>query len=268
MTPKVYIPYLVSTLPTTGAEQPPPPFQWAGDVHAISFPVPTDRATAPAEVLKMNWYDWGRSNNVRRPDPYYLNMVFRYRPGEPRATFRDERRPLLLFNEPEYSLQAGMTPSGVADGMHIYRDYPGEVFGCGYGYQYFDQFTQAQEIYLERYGRRPYLDGVHMHVYVSPWANLEAERPLLRRWREWAGARPIIVSEYGWMPYTSADPAWLRDRVPELVALIQEELDPWRMFWFSWRMADSSQDVPGVSWQMTNAADGPIGQGWRSVVGV
>lgn len=254
-------------LPYVANQQQASTFRWLGDVHAITFPVAADRETAAPAARRMNWYDWGRSNWADEPDSGYLNMVWKQVSDSP-AAFRDEKRPLLLFNEPEYYQQANMSPEQVADGLHLYQDYPGELYGCGYGYHYFAQFQVALDTYRQRYGGEPRLDGLHLHVYFTPWSNLDAERPLFRRWREWADGRRVLVTEWGVLPSASVDPAVLRDRIPALWRVIEEELQPFRAFWFSWRMQDTSEDTGDIRWQQTNAADGVIGQGWRQLAGV
>ena len=252
-------------LPILGAEQ--EEFRWAGGVHAITFPSPADRASAPGGIQKLNWYSWGRNNNDGYDD-LYVPMVWKY-DGET-ASIQADGRPLFLLNEPDYATQANMTDEEVAAALLAYQDWEGEIFGLGYDFRNFDRFRSALEMAEDTQGGPVRLDGIHLHCYFSPFAAPEGYRPALRNWRQFADRHsiPVIVSEWGWFPYTWVPPQWMADNLATVARIIQEELDPLKMFYFSWRMPDDTQNTPGVDWRLTNAADGIIGQAWRELAGV
>ena len=228
--------------------------------HGITFPAPADRPTAPAYIQTLPWYDWGRSN--LHPAGDYWNMVWAQR-NRTRRRFANEAAPLLLLNEPEYSWQANMSPAQVADAWALYSDYAGPVYVGGYGYEYLDQFQEARRLY-----RGPeYWAGLHVHVYAKPWEFSDERilRSALHPWRKEAGDRPIVVSEWGFLPVDGYIQCAAR-QLERLLRVIEEELQPELMFWFSWRMPDDSQNTPGIDWRHTNVFDGIIGQAWRRIV--
>jgi len=244
---QVYLPHLAPT----------PAFRWSSDrVHAITFPMPDDRPGAPAWIRGMNWYDWGASDNrPDRIDGLYLNMVWSQRPGQPVKRILDRTRPLLYLNEPDVPGQAEMTPEEVARGLWLYRDYPGELYGFGVYWPNLDFHRACLRSYWDLFHEPPRLDGIHLHVYWPLGQDVSKLIPHLRAWRREAAGRPILVTE--WNLYPVEKPMLGAEKaLSELGDAIKNELEPRRMFYFSYRMPERFSP-----WDKTSL-DQELGQAW------
>jgi len=244
---QIYLPYVGNA---------PPPFRWGDGYHAITFPIPDDRPRAASWIRAMNWYDWGASDNrPDRLDELYLNMVWSQKAGQKKKSFLDPNRPLLLLNEPDIPGQAEMTPEETARALEMYRDYPGELYAMGLLMYNIDYWHRSMEAYRDLYGREARWDGIHLHVYWEAWKNTRELLPILREWRKLAAGKPILVTEWNIQPIKGDMSRWWW-MVSELGGIILEELEPRKMFYFSYRMPDRF-----APWDKTSMAR-ELGQAW------
>lgn len=140
----------------------------------------------------------------------------------------NDGRPVLLFNEPEFSGQANLTPQEAVDELQKYRHWRGPVYGCGNSW-FHDGYKWMREFLSVAGDDIAILSGLHIHPYAA-MDNYTLYLSHADRWAELAAEQdwPIILSEWGLVGGGDED----RDT---FLAYLIEKFSPVQMYIFSWR---------------------------------
>lgn len=186
-------------------------------------------------------------------------------------------RMLLLYNEPELG-SFSATPRQATAFVNSWSWWSGPSACCGNfygdgggdltGIQWFLTFVTEYHI---AHGIVPPIDYIHLHVYEQDGLDLDT----LAMWRDVADAYGwgIIISESGTMPRPDYPPEVIAERLPGFLALIERELQPEYLFWFSdylfpWALGGP----PQAAWHRLNLTDvngnlTPVGAAWETYTG-
>lgn len=200
----------------------------------------------------------------------YFPMIFdsRYRYGSPGPACIG--KPLLLGNEPEFTVQGNDTPAQGAALLYEWRNWTGKLYGFGTqhveaGWNWFNQmiinYTDTYELPLP-------LTGIHLHAYS--FHNLRSAD--LSRWRRLADANEweIIVSEIGHFPFGPTTAEDIAKALPGIMDMAINELRPTHVFWFALTVSEGA-NMGEFYWTRTALYEGTqetvVGAAWRAYTG-
>lgn len=177
-------------------------------------------------------------------------------------------RTLLLYNEPELDHY----PATPEEAVFFVRDWAdkwsGPVLCCGNlysssggrdGLEWFLSF-------LEAYGDRPPIDGIHVHVYA--WLAVDKDR--LVAWKALADANEwqIHVTESGMFTSQSYPPEEIAKAIPKFLDETGEILRPVTWMWFSDYLKEGALGG-SIDWHNFNLTDASeavtvVGKAWET----
>jgi hypothetical protein len=202
-------------------------------------------------------------------------------------------KPLLLLNEPEFRIQANVTPARAAEIIYALRDWQGPLYCCGNYYtqhQTSDYHLHPQGInyiwevirqYQKQYNEPLPLTGIHLHVYNWSGSYPESqylERDTLRIWRRLADLHnwEIVVSEVGAIPRgreREEAAAEVAAALPKVLDIVIEELAPTHIFWFVREHTDDlnhHNNSLEFNWSPLSLYQGeeltPVGEAWYEYI--